>query len=329
MEASLCSTALLLNNMRLISNIGMPNINTLDLNLLRVFDAIYRTRSVSRAATQLGLSQPSTSQALTRLRLALRDPLFERISGGVRPTERAHRLALSVQSGLALLEAGMRDGESFDPSSSTECLRVHLTDIGEARFLPAIMRNLHTQAPGMRVESRAYPQAGIAEALDDGRLHFALGFLPEVAGTETQDFLVDRYRLLLRKNHPLCERCKTPQDWQDHLNELEFVAVHSHTETLRILQVLKLSQRIRLMASNFLALPGIVRNTDLAVIMPHEIARGLAEYDHCEIIDAQLPLRHFNVALHWSRRHTHKPMLAWARNMLLSMQLTPPDSTRK
>ncbi|WP_339138668.1 LysR family transcriptional regulator [Kerstersia gyiorum] len=315
--------------MRLISNIGMPNINDIDLNLLRVFDAIYRTRSVSRAALQLGLSQPSTSQALTRLRLLLRDPLFERISGGVRPTERANRLAQSVQSGLALLEAAVRDGESFDPASSTECLNLHLTDIGEARFLPSIMASLHRHAPGMRVEARTYPQASITEALDDGRLHFALGFLPEVSGTETQDFLVDRYRLLLRRNHPLCNVCHSPADWQERLPNLEFVAVRSHTETLRILQVLKLTHRVRLMASNFLALPGIMRNTDLAVIMPHEIARALSEYDHCAIIDPKLPLRHFNVALHWSRRHAHKPMLAWARHLLLNMELTPSNSARQ
>ena len=80
----------------------MANIDTIDLNLLRLFDAVYRTRNVSRAAEELGLSQPATSQALTRLRLLLRDPLFERVAGGVRPTARSERLAHSVQAGLAL-----------------------------------------------------------------------------------------------------------------------------------------------------------------------------------------------------------------------------------
>ena len=68
-----------------------------DLNLLRLFDAVYRLRSVSRAALALGLSQPAASQGLTRLRLQLRDALFVRAGGGVRPTPRAERLATAVQ----------------------------------------------------------------------------------------------------------------------------------------------------------------------------------------------------------------------------------------
>jgi len=64
-----------------------------DLNLLRLFDAVYRARSVSRAAERLGLTQPAASQGLTRLRTLLGDPLFMRAPGGVKPTPRADRLA--------------------------------------------------------------------------------------------------------------------------------------------------------------------------------------------------------------------------------------------
>ncbi|MDR0261116.1 MAG: LysR family transcriptional regulator, partial [Comamonas sp.] len=79
------------------------DISGLDLNLLKVFDAVFRHRSVSRAADELGLSQPAASQALTRLRVLLHNPLFERMHGGVRPTPCAERLAHSVQAALATL----------------------------------------------------------------------------------------------------------------------------------------------------------------------------------------------------------------------------------
>lgn len=120
----------------------------LDLNLVRVFDVVYRTRNVSRAAELLGMSQPSTSQSLTRLRLALGDPLFERVRGGVRPTPRAEDLARSVQSGLAQIEVGLASESAFDPARSSAELRIHLTDIGEARFLPPLMREMRNVAPG-------------------------------------------------------------------------------------------------------------------------------------------------------------------------------------
>ena len=83
------------------------HIRDLDLNLVRVFDAVYRQRSVSRAAEALGLSQPAVSQALTRLRLLIKDALFIRAAGGVQPTAAADALAHSVQQAMLLLEQGL------------------------------------------------------------------------------------------------------------------------------------------------------------------------------------------------------------------------------
>ena len=127
------------------------DISSFDLNLLRLFDAVYRNRNVSRAAEELGLSQSAASQALTRLRLQIKDPLFERHGAGVRPTARADRLAPSVQAGLAAFESGLVEEDHFDPLTSTARLRIHLTDIGEARFLPRLMETLSLQAPHLQV----------------------------------------------------------------------------------------------------------------------------------------------------------------------------------
>lgn len=301
----------------------MANIDTLDLNLLRLFDAIHRTRSISRAAEQLGLSQPATSQALTRLRLALRDPLFERAPGGVKPTPRAERLAQSVQAGLALLEQGLSEGSEFDPATSSAELRLHLTDIGEARFLPRLMAVLRERAPRMQVQARALAQGEIAAALDQGRLHFAIGFLPQVADTAQVELLSDRYVLLLREGHPALAGMKRGQLKAERLAELDFIAVRSHAETLRILQLLRLEQRVRLVASNFLALPAIVRSSDLAVLMPYEIAQSFEPRERFRSIEPGLPLRDFKVSLHWSRRHEHEPMLRWMRELLLEIFQAP------
>jgi DNA-binding transcriptional LysR family regulator len=71
------------------------------------------------------------------------------------------------------------------------------------------------------------------------------------------------------------------------------------------------------MTSTFLALPAIVRETDLAVLMPRAIAAGFEPADRFEVLDARLPTDDFTVALHWSRRHEHMPMLRWARDVLL------------
>ena len=109
------------------------NIKDLDLNLLRLFDAVWRMRSVSRAAETLDLSQPAASQGLARLRALLGDALFVRSGGGVAPTPRAERLAQAVQSALATLEEALNESEVFDPLQARKTFRMHLSDIGEAR----------------------------------------------------------------------------------------------------------------------------------------------------------------------------------------------------
>lgn len=309
--------------MELLSTIQKSNMQDVDLNLLRLFDTVYRTRNISRAAEQLGMSQPATSQALTRLRSALGDHLFERTPGGVRPTLRAEQLARSVQAGLALLESGLSDEDAFDPLTSSAELRLHLTDIGEARFLPALMTEMRRLAPGIQVKAIAWPKEQIAQALDNALIHFAIGFLPEVEHTAKVDLLTDRYVLLMRSGHPLADTVGRRFLSIDHLRRLDLVSVQSHVQTLRILHSLNLESRIRLVTSTFLALPAIVRSTDLAVLMPEAIAAGFEPAQRFRVVEARLPAGDFTVALHWSRRHEHVPMLRWARELLVRLFGTP------
>jgi DNA-binding transcriptional LysR family regulator len=312
---SLAAATPSINIMGKLSDIHAMHINDLDLNLLRLFDAVYRTRNVSRAAQLLELSQPAASQGLTRLRLALKDALFVRTPGGVRPTPRADRLAQAVQSAIGTLEQALAETESFDPRRSQMTLRLHLSDIGEARFLPALLGALHESAPGVRVTSQPWPHGEIAPALDSGTLDFAIGFLPSVHETQTLELVPDRYVVLVREDHPVATRRRGPVALEA-LQRLDYVAVRSHSETLRILQLLRLEDRIRLTASHFLALPAVVRSTDLAVVMPHEIARGFAAGGGYRIIEPALPLRDFTVSLHWSRRFEHDPSHRWLRELM-------------
>ena len=291
-------------------------LDALDLNLLRLFDAVYRTRSVSRAAEILQISQPAASNGIARLRTQVGDALFARVHGGVRPTPVAEQMAVSVQAALELLLRALDDPRAFDPARSQRLLRLHLSDIGEARFLPALMAALDARAPGVRLECRAWPQARVGPLLDSGELDFAIGFLPGVTDTEHVPLVRDSYRVLVRAGHPAAlaarRRAITPAD----LRGLDFVAVHSHSETLRILEALGLQQRVRLTAAHFLALPAIVRGTDLAVVMPGLIAHDVAAAGHHAVIEARLPRQDFTVSLHWSRRQRTDPALLWFRELV-------------
>ena len=72
-----------------------------DLNLLLVFEAMFRHGSVTRAAAQIGLTQSAMSSALGRLRRQFGDPLFVNTRSGVLPTPRAPELAPPLTEALA------------------------------------------------------------------------------------------------------------------------------------------------------------------------------------------------------------------------------------
>jgi DNA-binding transcriptional LysR family regulator len=299
------------------------HIKDIDLNLLRVFDAVYRTRNVSRAAEMLDLTQPAVSQGLTRLRLLVKDPLFVRASGGVQPSPRADRLAPAVRTALGTLEQALSESVQFDPLQSQKSFRIHMSDIGEGRFLPELMAALRERAPGVRVETLPLPISSIADALDNGRTDFALGFLPSVKDTQRVQLLKDRYIVLLREGHPFAalakRRRRSGQALLDDLQQLEFVAGRTHSDTLRILQLLRLEDRVRLTVEHFMALPAIVRATDLAAVMPRNIAQGFAEESGYTLIEPPFPLRDFTVSLHWSRRFESDPGNRWMRELLIEL----------
>ncbi len=296
------------------------HISDIDLNLLRLFDAVYRLRNVSRAAEAVGLTQPAASHGLGRLRLLLGDALFERTAGGVKPTGRADRLAGAVRLALGTLEAALNENASFDPGKSAHTFRLHMSDMGENRFLPELIATLRERAPGVRVQTLPLPRDEIGAALDEGRIDFAFGFLPMVKDTQSVQLLQDRYIVMLRKGHPFAAvaKRKKGEALLDALHELEFVAGRTHADTLRILQGLKLEDRIRLTAEHFMALPAIVGVTDLAVVMPRNIARGFPA-EHYTLIEPPFPLRDFTVSLHWSRRFEADPANRWLRELLVGL----------
>jgi DNA-binding transcriptional LysR family regulator len=295
------------------------DIRDIDLNLLRLFDAVYRLRNVSRAAASLALSQPAASQGLARLRLGLRDALFVRAPGGVRPTPRGHRLALAIQTAIATIEGALNEGERFQPAQSRMTYRLYLSDIGEAHFLPTLMAALRREAPGVRLETSPLPHSDIRDSLDAGIIDFAMGFLPSVRGTQQIRLTQDRYAVLLRMGHPMLERRGRSAPTVHDLGRLEYIAVRSHPETLRILQDLGLEERVRLTSANLLATSEIIKSTDLAALMPRSIARKLAEASDLDVPEPPLPRSEITVSLHWSKRFESDPAHVWMRQLLVRL----------
>lgn len=158
----------------------MTSVDHLDLNLLRVFQAIVEERSLTKAGERLALSQPAVSYSLGRLRTLFDDPLFVRTRSGMQPTPVALELAGIVGKALDMVRVALRYAERFDPATSTRTFRLSLSDAGEMAYLPAICQALRERAPRVTLSVQPLPVEEIEEALRASRLDFAIGNLPEL-----------------------------------------------------------------------------------------------------------------------------------------------------
>lgn len=301
------------------------NVEQIDLNLLHVFAAVHDTRSVGRAAERLGLSQPATSHALTRLRLRLADPLFVRAPGGVRPTPRAERLAPQVRAALQMLDAALREAERFDPARSGRRFALHFSDIGADLFLPPLMAELARRAPALRLQVVQLAPDEVGAALEQGRLDFAVGHLPALQATpgiEHAPLMSERYVVLLRAGHPLAGTLRD----RASLARLAYVVVQSHTEPARALQQLGLEPCVQLALPHFMVVPPILEATDLALVAPRRAAERFAGRAALRIVEPDLGLPPFTVALHWHWRQAQDPGHAWLRGRLQALAVDAPAS---
>ncbi|MGN1286218.1 MAG: LysR family transcriptional regulator, partial [Bradyrhizobium sp.] len=148
-------------------------LRNLDLNLLLVFDAVMRERSVVRAAGALAISQPAVSHALNRLRHALKDQLFVRTPSGMLPTPRAEALALPVRKALNELQLAV-EGDRFDPAQADRRFAIAVNNYAAVVAAGSIIAAVRAQAPRVRLTLVPSGTLNLADRLDRGELDLAI-----------------------------------------------------------------------------------------------------------------------------------------------------------
>ena len=284
-----------------------------DLNLLRVFQAVYVAGNVRRAAEKLGLSQPAVSHGLTRLRLRLKDPLFIRSPGGVAPTPRAHDFARAVDVALGAVDASLGESAEFDPARATRRFTLHMSDLGQGEFLPVLMGHLREAAPGVRIEARQLALEDVQPALDQRRIDLALGYLPEIHGTRHEQLIDDRYVLVRRRGHP------DAGAGSRGLAAFEYVVASSHPEPEKALRRLGLGEQIRLMLPHYSAVPDALTHTDLVAIVPERPALRWARHFPLLLEELAIDVPRLGIWAHWSWRADADPGHRWLRETLAAL----------
>ncbi len=176
----------------------------LDMKALRVLASILETRSVTRTAEDLRMSQPAVSRALDLLRKALNDRLVVRTGGVGVLTPRARELIPLVSEAIFAL-ARVFKRATFDPAGSRGTVRVATTDYGNALVLAPVCAAIAAIAPGITTEAIAWNAQTVAD-LAEGRLDIALYVEAEVplsGDFHVRDLFEDTFACLVRSNHPI------------------------------------------------------------------------------------------------------------------------------
>jgi LysR family transcriptional activator for leuABCD operon len=182
----------------------MLNLRTVDLNLLTVFEAVYEERNMTRAADRLAMTQPAVSNAVARLRVALRDELFVRGRRGAVVTPMAERIYPWVKSALVALREGLGETRDFDPGQSQRSFAIGALYAPGIGFGRTIADWLKREAPLLswrlaQVDDRASALA----ALRDGRLDFLLDHVrPAAHDVQSAALFSDEFVVVASGSHP-------------------------------------------------------------------------------------------------------------------------------
>ncbi|MBV4367390.1 LysR family transcriptional regulator [Erwinia phyllosphaerae] len=245
----------------------------LDLNLVRVFTAIYETRSVSGAADRLFITQPSASYALARLRSETNDELFKRSRKGMEPTPTATQLYKVFKKSLTGIEKAVAETRVFSPETSRYKFRLALSDLGELLLLPKLIALFRNVAPHIQLEVVPVDVHRLDEWLLTGKIDAALCSRNESVSSAQRELMVyERYVCLLNVDHP---RIGETLSLDEYMQERHVVvaATSGHHIVEDRLKEFELEREIALEVPHFAALGELIASSELLVTLPSSAAR--------------------------------------------------------
>lgn len=188
------------------------HLESFDLNLLLVFEALMRERHAGRAGEALGLTQPAVSHALTRLRQLLDDPLFVKHARGMRPTPYAEALAGPVASALHALRAALNKDHAFDPAQEKRTIGIGTSDYIGFVLMPKLLPRIRKAAPGIDIRLHPASRETALQQLRRREVDIVIG--PMTAppdGVALLPLFSERLVLVARRGHPALRGKLTPE----------------------------------------------------------------------------------------------------------------------
>jgi DNA-binding transcriptional LysR family regulator len=294
--------------------------NSIDLNLLAVFQEVYRERQISGAAKRLGLTQSSVSNALARLRRIFEDELFVRTAHGMQPTPFAEEIAGPLGVAMAQVTLALNQRSQFDPATSNRRFVLAMTDVGEVHFMPALIERCKLVAPQVQLSSLRAGSVALKEELESGRVDLAVGPFDNISEALYQRLLFRQpYVSMFRAGHPLA-RGKVTLDRFVAAEHLLVDATDSPYDRInQLLEQAGIGTSTRFRVPHFTAVPYIVGSSDLVVTVPQKLAERAAQPFRLKWIVPPLALPELQTNLFWHRRFNQDPGSQWLRALLVDV----------
>lgn len=296
----------------------MADLQTLDLNLLRVFDAVARERHVTHAAEKLNLSQPAVSNALARLRTALKDELFLRRPGGVEPTALALSLAGPVAEVLDRLRTTLADQTPFEPATTQRVFTVALSEYAESVLAPPLLEVMHREAPNALLAVRHADRTNAQDLLEKGEAELAIAVLGEPPALYTRvRLLPEGFITLVRPGHPLAEGEMTLERFTAFPHLLHSPNGSRGGALDAPLEAAGFPRRLGAVVAHLGAVPEILARTDMVMTLSARLAQRLARTYGLVQRPCPVAFEHVRLSLVFHRRFEADAGHAWLRRLLL------------
>lgn len=306
--------------------IDAMNFNGLDLNLVRVLDALLQERSVTRAGERIGLSQPAVSAALNRLRYALNDQLFVRRGNEMLPTPRAESLAEPVRAALTQIERAFESGRKFEPATLQRTFTLMGADILSMFVMPTLAARLAAFAPGVSLRFLDSARGDVAKLLQEDAIDAALERPLDVPDWISSTLLFrSPFAIIAARDNPALKAAGAaegetlPLDLFCELpHALRSIDGSMSGMTDEALAEFGKSRKVSLALPHFQAVALAVASGNYLAAVPVQFARLAARSLPLALYEPPLPIPVPEIKIYWHARHDDEAPHQWMRNQVLA-----------
>lgn len=285
----------------------------MDLNLLRIFEAVVTERNVTRAAKRLNMTQPAVSNALNRLRDVVKDELFIKHPGGVLPTAKAEAMWPEVRDALRHLTEAVLPS-AFEPETANYTFRISASDYIVSHLFGAAIHMLDAVAPGLRMNFVPHTLETAVPLLESGQIDIAAGVVVNRTSRIFSAMLEDvPYECVMRHTHPLAGKVLSRTAF---LRARHLAVSQSGQKSIidRDIEEQGFQRNIAYTINQFALVAAILRQTDLIAVVPCGVLR---REDGFHVTASPIPIRSQRISLLWHERNDNQPAHRWLRQFLI------------